>query len=783
MAAVSVQCPGCGKSLLAEASPLSQSVQCGNCGRTLTIVSSNVGTVKRMSDTELPVANLVAGRAIAQDKSAAPATIGRYRVVRKLGAGAMGVVWLAHDPQLDRDVAIKVLPASLAKDEDYLKRFFREARLAAKLHHPNTVTVHDVGEDGDLAYMVMELVEGGSMGDAVAAEKPMDWREATRAARDAACGLAAAHQLGLVHRDIKPENLMRTRNGVTKVADFGLARSQLTESRYTQQGMLMGTPAFMAPELWQGREADARSDLYALVLTYYYLLTGRLPFVAEHFMQVAHQHADAPLPDPRAAAPGLPDQVCRLLLLGAAKQPEDRYSDAAELAADLDGLLNLPPSSFTYGTRWEKMSSASSLKLSAGAKGWRKTSPPASTKSRILPRTIAGLAVAALVGALGVIVFMATDRGQVRIELSDPGANVEVKIDGKAFDIAGLRDPLQIRPGTHELNVASDRFQTFTRSFSVKRGETEVVRVALEPKPVVLEPKPKEVASLEKIVPKLATYRITLQPADALLTASGQGVTVSGEGAQRTIVVAEPDGKSRVLLVATKPQYKTLNREIEPKQGESSNLTLELEPWQAPKPIMATYHITLRPADAELTAGGKGVTVSGEGALRTVAVTEPDGQSKLLLVARKSGYKTLEKEIQPRQGEVSTLDLELAPKPVPPKLAEYAISIEPADARLAVSGNGVTVSGELAERKVTVAEPDGKSKVVLLVTKPGYRSVERRNFAAARRRGAIHFHARTAAASKAAGIDELDWHETRAGSDGTVSHGQPRSSGGHGLLF
>ena len=231
----------------------------------------------------------------------------------------MGVVWLAHDPNLDRDVAIKVLPAG--KNEMYRKRFLREARLAAKLHHQNAVTVFDAGADGDLAYIVMELVEGGSLDQSILPDGLMDWRQATRAVRDAAAGLAAAHELGLIHRDVKPANLMRTKAGMTKVADFGLARSEVAETRYTQQGMLMGTPVYMAPELWSGAEADARSDIYSLVLTYYYLLTGRVAFNASDFAALGYQHKHEPLPDPRDAVANLPDGVCRILLRGSAKEP------------------------------------------------------------------------------------------------------------------------------------------------------------------------------------------------------------------------------------------------------------------------------------------------------------------------------------------------------------------------------------------------------------------------------------------------------------------------------
>jgi urea transport system substrate-binding protein len=154
--------------------------------------------------------------------------IGNYVVNRLLDVGGMGHVYLAHDPHLDRDVAIKVLPREFTADEQRVKRFLREARLAAKIQHPNTVIIHQVTVEDGLASIVMELLDGGSLEEIVAERGPLPWREATQAIRDAAAGLAAAHEIGLVHRDVKPANLMRTGKGVTKVVDFGLVRATPT---------------------------------------------------------------------------------------------------------------------------------------------------------------------------------------------------------------------------------------------------------------------------------------------------------------------------------------------------------------------------------------------------------------------------------------------------------------------------------------------------------------------------------------------------------------------------
>ena len=196
-------------------------------------------------------------------------------------------------------MAIKVLPREFAADPERVSRFLREARLAAKIQQPNTVTIYQVIVEEGLASIVMELVDGGSLDEVVEKRGPMPWREATQAIRDAAAGLAAAHEIGLVHRDVKPANLMCTSKGTVKIVDFGLVRAMEGASQLTQQGMILGTPNYMAPEQWMGQAADARSDLYSLVCTYYCLLTGKEPYEAASIPALGYQHRYEPFPDAR----------------------------------------------------------------------------------------------------------------------------------------------------------------------------------------------------------------------------------------------------------------------------------------------------------------------------------------------------------------------------------------------------------------------------------------------------------------------------------------------------
>lgn len=367
--AVTVRCPNCRRTYHVRKEDVGGRARCKKCGSTFTLtamaeetaglkarpragpsatVDGSKSTQSDGDESERLLAQRPAGSAVP------PKTIGPYVILRRLAEGGMGEVWLAHDPNLDRDVAIKTLPARFAADGKRLKRFLREARLAAKLHHTNTITVYQVGQEGNLVFIAMECIDGQSLNHAVSPGRLMPWREATRAIRDAAAGLEAAHRLGLVHRDIKPANLMQTRDGVTKVADFGLACSQFAESRMTQDGSILGTPAYMSPEQWDGGQVDARSDLYSLACTYYYLLTGRDPFVDPTSAGLGYMHCHVPVPDPRQFCPRLPDAVCHILAQCLKKKPEERYASAGDLLAELDALLTSTEETLTFGAPWEQ---------------------------------------------------------------------------------------------------------------------------------------------------------------------------------------------------------------------------------------------------------------------------------------------------------------------------------------------------------------------------------------------------------------------------------------------
>jgi serine/threonine-protein kinase len=268
--------------------------------------------------------------------------LGRYRLKRRLAAGGMGDVWLAYHPGLKRDVAVKILrPDERERSAMALARFEREVRSTAELMHPNTVRVFDYGmtEDG-LWYYVMELLEGETLGDHVARLGPLPPARAVHIVGQAARALGEAHEHGIVHRDVKPENLFLTSLGgehdFVKVIDFGIAKVQTYDGKVTDTGSLLGTPAYMAPEMAMGLSADPRSDVYALGAVLYFLLCGKPPFEADNAGALIFAHVNqAVIPPSQNLGRALPGDVEAVALRALAKDPNDRFGTAAELALAL----------------------------------------------------------------------------------------------------------------------------------------------------------------------------------------------------------------------------------------------------------------------------------------------------------------------------------------------------------------------------------------------------------------------------------------------------------------
>jgi eukaryotic-like serine/threonine-protein kinase len=259
----------------------------------------------------------------------------RYDVVRPLGSGGMGEVYLARDRVLGRDVALKVLRKQYAGDDEFAERFKREAMSAASLSHPNIVQVYDRGETEDGAsYIAMEYVPGGTLKERISREGPLEAADTAGLGAQVAEALGAAHDRGMVHRDIKPQNVLLAARGGAKVADFGIARAG-SSATISRTGSVMGTAGYMSPEQALGKPATLKSDLYSLGVVLYEALTGELPYTADNPIAVSMKHVNEPLRPPIELNPRISKGMNALVTKLLAKDPEDRYADADELADDL----------------------------------------------------------------------------------------------------------------------------------------------------------------------------------------------------------------------------------------------------------------------------------------------------------------------------------------------------------------------------------------------------------------------------------------------------------------
>jgi serine/threonine protein kinase/DNA-binding CsgD family transcriptional regulator len=262
-----------------------------------------------------------------------PVLNNRYRLVQQLGKGGMGVVYRAHDEMLARDVAIKFIAPERMQDDEARERFLREARAVARLSHPNIMTLYDVAHDEAWHYLVLEHIAGRTLRAGLHEHSVLNVDESLDVMRGTLRALAYAHAQGIIHRDIKPENIMLTPEGQVKVTDFGLALAQ-GDVRLTQEGSLSGTVSYMSPEVITGETPTARSDLYAVGVVWYELLTGRLPFEGNDTLTMLANILHSPVTAPRIVMPSIPTDIERIILTLIAKDPDARYASAeATLAA------------------------------------------------------------------------------------------------------------------------------------------------------------------------------------------------------------------------------------------------------------------------------------------------------------------------------------------------------------------------------------------------------------------------------------------------------------------
>jgi serine/threonine-protein kinase len=327
---------------------------------------------------------------------------GRYQIVARIASGGMGEVFRAHDPVLDRDVALKVLHNALAQDAGFIERFRREARSAGMLSHPNIVQVHDWGETGDTYFMVMEFIKGPNLRTVLMKNGPLAPAQALEVSAQVLAALEHAHEQGIVHRDVKPENILLTRKGVVKVADFGLARALAAARVSHAPGTVTGTVQYLSPEQIEGEAADARTDLYSVGIVLYELLVGKVPFSGETSLAIAYKHLRERVPPPSGSNPMVPPSLDRVVLSATERDRDRRTSDARTMRAELSrAAAELPPAAPLTELVAQVPPAEEVPADRAATVTIPRAESPKSRRRRVLRRMVTVVSTLILLGALG----------------------------------------------------------------------------------------------------------------------------------------------------------------------------------------------------------------------------------------------------------------------------------------------------------------------------------------------------------------------------------------------
>jgi serine/threonine protein kinase len=398
--------------------------------------------------------------------------LGPYRLVKLLGQGGMGMVYLAEDTQLQRTVALKVMLPELARRPAAKERFLREARACAKIEHDNIVTIYQVGEDRGVPYLAMPLLKGMTLEDFITKKGPtLRLEQVLKLGREVAQGLAAAHAQGLVHRDIKPGNIWldASAGGRAKILDFGLARPSEASAQITQSGTIVGTAAFMAPEQARGGAIDARADLFSFGCVLYRLCTGTMPWQGGELVATLLTMASEPPTPILEHTPGLPPRLTDLIMSLLARKPEDRPRSAQEVVKALKALEDDP--------------AARSMPLPSGARpGGVAAKIPGFALLTRRPRLTLAVALAGclmfavLTVTAAALVYSYTrspDTGTVRLETNHDSVRVIVEQNGKQVEVLDKANDMKaaLPPGEYHLRLVDD-----TKTLKLDASQIEVTR-------------------------------------------------------------------------------------------------------------------------------------------------------------------------------------------------------------------------------------------------------------------------------------------------------------------
>jgi hypothetical protein len=512
---LSFACPSCGKSLKARSELAGKKSRCPHCGESVCVPAHPADApaaprtrspeTRSQADAQTQIGAVAApttGDPLAPQAASAPdreqydflapsqaadelGRLGPYRVLEVLGAGGMGIVFRAEDPQLARLVALKAMLPALAASDSAKKRFLREGRSAAAIKHDHIVTIYQVGEDRGIPYLAMEFLEGEPLDRRLQRQGKVPLAEVLRIGREVALGLAAAHKRELIHRDIKPANIwLEAESGRAKILDFGLARAAGEEGQLTQQGAIVGTPAYMAPEQAQGKGVDARCDLFSLGCVLYRLATGVPAFKGSDMISTLMAVATETPRPPQELEPNVPPSLSRLILNLLAKAPADRPPSAVAVAESLERIAQKGesrPATASLPAR----SPARPLAALAGRRRWGVVAAAALALALLIPLGL----------WLSGVLRIRTPDGVLVVTVNEPDA--EVYVDGSKVTVTwgegGKKAEVHARPGTRRVEVKKDGFAAYGEEVTLADGGRQVIAARLEKPPPPPADKPKEV--------------------------------------------------------------------------------------------------------------------------------------------------------------------------------------------------------------------------------------------------------------------------------------------------
>ena len=406
--------------------------------------------------------------------------LGRYEIIEKIVEGGMAVVYKAKDRLLNRYVAIKILRPEFVKDEQFVENFRKESQAAAGLSHPNIVNVYDVGKEGNIHFIVMELIDGKPLSQVIDETGRLDYKEAISISRQVASALSLAHKNQIIHRDVKPHNILITSTGTAKLADFGIARAVSKASIAEGSEKIMGSVHYFSPEQARGAYVDERSDIYSLGIVLYEMLTGKVPFDGDNPISIALMHINDPMPSVSSQVPGIPPQLEKVIEKATDKYQSNRYKTADEMIEDLDNIdfITKVMGSSIFESQLEKKDEdiSDAIKEAEDVKKREDEKKPVNkTKLFIIIASVI-IVIAGIIGAGAMLGWFSGDNDEVEVPDFKGMTLEEAQIEAEKYGLKVEEGDQVYSPDQEEGKITS---QTPGKGAKVSKGKVITVNISL----------------------------------------------------------------------------------------------------------------------------------------------------------------------------------------------------------------------------------------------------------------------------------------------------------------